>query len=161
MPKDSHGPNLAGAWLGEHARRVKWHEVRVRARQHDAYRAVLDVPLADLPLTRTLFVIRGIAYHRTMTVLELFTSPPFRLLEEAAPVEIVFEISRRRFRAVANIRVEPQGDGARVTTATWVETWGWLANVTFRAYWLVVGPFSGLIRREMLRAAKRRAERRA
>ena len=151
---------MVGAWLGEGARCVKWHEVTVRASPQQAYRAVLELPLADLPLTRMLFVIRGIAYHRGMTVLELFTTAPFRLLEETAPTEIVFEISRRGFRAVANIRVEPQGDGARVTTATWVETWGWLATVSFRAYWLVVGPFSGLIRREMLRAAKRRAERR-
>jgi hypothetical protein len=28
----------------------------------------------------------------------------------------------------------------------------------FRAYWTIVGPFSGLIRREMLRLVKREAE---
>jgi hypothetical protein len=32
------------------------------------------------------------------------------------------------------------------------------ARRKFRAYWLVVGPFSGLIRKEMLREVKRQAE---
>jgi hypothetical protein len=94
-----------------------------------------------------------------MTVSELFTTPPFRLLEEQRPVEIVFEIARRRFRAVANFRFEARGSSVHVSTSTWVETWGGLARVVFAAYWFFVKPFSGLIRREMLRAARRRAMR--
>ena len=149
--------HLVASWLGPTARRVKLHEVLLRAPPPRAYRAVLDLPLADLPLTRALFVLRGIPHQRDMTVRELFTAPPFRLLEEQEPVEIVFEIARRQFRAVANFRFDPQGSGVRVQTATWVETWSWPAGVVFAAYWLLVGPFSGLIRRELLRAAQRRA----
>ena len=152
---------LVGAWLGEGARRVTSHDVVVSESPQVAYRAILELPLADLPVTRALFRIRGIAYDRGMTVKQLFTSPPFRLLEETVSSEIVFEIARSGFRAVGNIRVEPLRLGARISTATWVETWGWLATASFRAYWLVVAPFSRWIRREMLRAAKRRAERRA
>ena len=149
---------LVAAWLAAAARQVSRHEVDVARPQAVAYRAVLDLPLAELPLTRALFVLRRIAYRRDMTVRELFTTPPFRLLEEQGPLEIVFEVSRLKFRAVGQFRVEPRGAGARVITATWVETWGWLAPVAFRLYWLVVRPFSGMIRREILRAAKRRAE---
>ncbi len=151
--------HLVDSWIGPTARRVKLHEVMLHAPPPRAYRAVLDLPLADLPLTRALFVLRGISHQRDMTVRELFTTPPFRLLEEQEPVEIVFEMARRQFRAVANFRFDPQGSDVRVQTATWVETWSWPARVAFAVYWLFVGPFSGLIRRELLGAAQRRAGR--
>lgn len=152
---------MVAAWLGKTARQVSRHEIAIDRPPPDAFKAILDLPLTELPLTRVLFVLRGVAYHRGMTVRELFTTPPFRLLEEQAPQEIVFEISRLKVRAVAHFRVEPRGGGAWVRTATWVETFSGGARVAFAVYWLVVGPFSGLIRREMLRAAKRRAEARA
>jgi len=149
---------LITRWLGERARRVKHHKVIVDAPPERAYRAVLDAPLREMPLSRLLFTIRRISYRPSMTVRDLFTTPPFALLQETAPAEIVFGIGRGGFRAVANFRVEPSGDGACIATETWVETRGWRANILFRAYWLIVGPFSGLIRRELLRAAKRLAE---
>lgn len=151
------GKHLVDSWIGPTARRVKLHEVTLHAPPPRAYRAVLDLPLSDLPVTRALFVLRGISHQRDMTVRELFTTPPFRLLEEQEPVEIVFEIARRQFRAVANFRFDPQGSDVRVQTATWVETWTWPARMVFAVYWLFVGPFSGLIRRELLSAARRRA----
>jgi hypothetical protein len=46
-----------------------------------------------------------------------------------------------------------------LATETWVETRGLRTHLLFRAYWTVIGPFSGLIRRTFLRVAKRRAER--
>ena len=151
-------PHLVTSWLGPEARRVKHHEITMDVAPARAYRAVLDLPLAELPLTRLLFRLRGIPHQPLMTVRDLFTSPPFRLLEEQVPLEIVCEISRRHFRAVANFRIESHGSGSIVTTATWVETWGWSASIAFAVYWLVVAPFSGLIRRELLRVAQRRAQ---
>jgi hypothetical protein len=154
MAKEQH---LVTVWLGEGARKVKEHETMLLVPAARAYRAVLDMPLRDLPLTRALFLLRGIAHQRDMTVRQLFTTPPFRLLEEQEPVEIVFEISRRRFRSVLNFRFDSSGSSTRVSTATWVETWDWLARATFTIYWLFVGPFSGMIRKELLRVAQRRA----
>lgn len=61
-------------------------------------------------------------------------------------------------RAVANFRVEATGNGSRLSTETWVETFGLRARWLFRAYWLVVGPFSALTRREFLRVARQGAE---
>ena len=43
-------------------------------------------------------------------------------------------------------------------TQTRILCFGDSARRKFKLYWMVVGPFSGLIRREMLRLAKRRAE---
>jgi hypothetical protein len=58
-----------------------------------------------------------------------------------------------------NFTIVPRADGF---TELATETRVWCAadvRANFRAYWLVVRPGSGLIRREMLRAIRREAER--
>ncbi|MGH9649109.1 MAG: hypothetical protein ACRD3I_01435, partial [Terriglobales bacterium] len=63
-------------------------------------------------------------------------------------------------KAMWNFTVERAEEGVtRLATETRVVTYGSSARRKFRAYWLVVGPFSGLIRKEMLRLVKRNAER--
>lgn len=54
-------------------------------------------------------------------------------------------------KAVMNVRVAPAGAGTRLSTETRVLVFGTSARRRFRAYWLVIGPFSALIRRDMLR----------
>jgi hypothetical protein len=54
-------------------------------------------------------------------------------------------------KAVMNVHVEPAGAGTRLSTETRVLVFGTSARRRFRAYWLVVGPFSALIRRDLLR----------
>ena len=61
-------------------------------------------------------------------------------------------------RIVWNFHVAPDGDGCEVTTITRVQCLGTTTRWLFAAYWLVVGPFSGWIRREMLRLLKKQAE---
>jgi hypothetical protein len=48
--------------------------------------------------------------------------------------------------------------GTQLTTETRVQTFGRAATLMFRVYWLIVRPFSGLIRKAMLREIKRIAE---
>jgi hypothetical protein len=50
------------------------------------------------------------------------------------------------------------GAGSRLETETRVFLTNAAARRRFAAYWLVIRPFSGLIRRSWLKAAKRRAE---
>jgi hypothetical protein len=62
-------------------------------------------------------------------------------------------------KAVGNLAFAPRDDRSiRVTTETRVRCYGGAARLSFRLYWLLVGPFSGLIRREWLRLIKERAE---
>ena len=63
-------------------------------------------------------------------------------------------------RAVWNFAVRETGDGrAILSTETRVVCGDRASRLKFRAYWLVVRPFSGLIRRSMLRGVRREAER--
>ena len=57
-----------------------------------------------------------------------------------------------------DLRAVPDGDGCRLETETRVFLTDRAARRRFAAYWLAIRPFSGLIRRLWLRAAKRRAE---
>jgi hypothetical protein len=61
-----------------------------------------------------------------------------------------------------NLRVEPYGSGrALVTTETRTAATDPASLHRFARYWMLVGPFSALIRRLMLRIAKSDAERRS
>jgi hypothetical protein len=61
-------------------------------------------------------------------------------------------------RAAWNFRVDRVDGGCRLRTETRVECLDDAARWRFRLYWAIVGPFSALIRREMLRAIRRDAE---
>jgi hypothetical protein len=61
--------------------------------------------------------------------------------------------------AAWNFRVSARpGGGTRLSTETRVRCTDAASRLSFRCYWLVVRPFSGLIRRVMLREVKRQAE---
>lgn len=58
-------------------------------------------------------------------------------------------------KVASNFLVEPLGPGlARLSTETRVLCLGPEAKARFRAYWTLIRPFSGLIRREWLRLAR-------
>jgi hypothetical protein len=62
-------------------------------------------------------------------------------------------------KAAANFLAEPAGEGrSRLSTETWVEATDDAARRRFRLYWLVVGPFSALIRRRWLASVAKLAE---
>lgn len=172
-------------WLGPGARALERHEVVVDRGPEAALDAVLGVTLAELPVSRTLFRLRGIGGGPpTATLAELFSTPPFLLLERG-PREAVFGIALRprapaarrvagtdpaAFRAAAgagllkatfDLRAVPRGAATLLSTETWIETWGGATGALFRLYWLAIGPFSALTRREFLRTGRTRALARA
>lgn len=170
-------PSLIDGWLGPSARLLERHEVRVAAPTERAYEAIDQVRLIDMPVVRALFVIRRIPYSKGMTLRRFFGTPPFLILEEDPPHEVVFGVAVgwrppafaapedfRRYeregaiRATGNFRIDAIESGSLISTETWIETFGARARWRFRAYWLVVGAFSALIRREFLRAAQNRAQ---
>jgi hypothetical protein len=176
----SRPPELIDRWLPHGARFLERHETKVRVPPERAYEAALGVTLREMPIVRVLFWLRGIRHSGETTIRQFFSTAPFLLLEESSAREAVFGIVGRPgglgarltrpedfrsfnrpggMKAIANFRVDQRPGGARISTETWVATYGRRAGLLFRAYWLVVGPFSALIRREFLRAARRRAKR--
>jgi hypothetical protein len=62
-------------------------------------------------------------------------------------------------KAVFNLRVDPAGERTLLTTETRIATTDEHARRSFACYWRLIHPGSALIRRDWLRAIRRRAER--
>jgi hypothetical protein len=145
------------------------HARTVEASPDEVFAAFLALPVGCDPLVRTLFRLRGLDPGALTSLAEFSERLPFvRLAEDER--ELVLGVGRgsagfartpEQWRSVvepglkiaANVRVVPLEDGrARLTTETRVLPLGLRAAIGFRLYWIVVGPFSGLIRRRWLRA---------
>jgi len=122
--------------------------------------------------------------RRTLT-LQTLIDGGFGRLEEAAPREVVLGVAGRFWRptgnvqpfrrqdfdgpvgrglarAVWNFALRDAGDGhTLLSTETRVVCGDAASRRKFLAYWLVVAPFSGMIRRSMLRAIRREVKRRS
>jgi hypothetical protein len=160
------------------------HELAIAAAPEAAIAALQAVRGSDLPVTRLLMWIRSLG-RRPFTdrpVLEGLQSIGARPLS-AAPDRLEYGLIAQPWRLSGGERAEWQGaeqfagfarpgfvkaqvdfwaepaiTGSRLHTATAVTATDPASQRRFRRYWRVVGPGSGLIRREWLRAARRRAE---
>jgi hypothetical protein len=160
------------------------HRILVRAPLEHVYAAARQVDLTGSTATRWLFRLRGLPVPESLR-LEGLLRLGFVLLDEDPGHELVLGVVGRfwvitgglqrvepeeftRFdqpgyaKAAWNFRVEEGRDrSSLLSTETRVLALDGHSRRRFGWYWIVVGPFSGLIRREALRLAKRRAEERA
>jgi hypothetical protein len=173
-------------WLPDYQVRSR-HQTTVQADTATTYQALISTSMGKLTLVKVLMGLRslGRARHtpRPKTFIEGLIDGGFLPLAIEPNQELVFGIagkfwmltpervalaSKQDFadftregyaKAAWNISLSP-GDADRtlLLTQTRIRCYGHIAESRFRAYWLVVGPFSGLIRRAMLRAVKRKAE---
>ena len=155
------------------------HSILVRATPERAYDAVLTADLAAHPIVKTLLMLRGM--RRPAPRSSPRFGEGFAVAAEDRPREIVIGlegpfwnprcrprgVDAERFadpvppntaRGAWNFFLEREGDATRVTTETRVLCSD-DARKKFALYWLVVRPFSGLIRILMLRTIRAQAER--
>ena len=139
------------------------HRVAVAAPPERVDRALRELTLADVPLVRALFALRGLP--RRGRVVDVLAGLG-QVLEDVPGEGLVLAV-RGQFwharggddgsapaEAVADFRIGRDG----LSTETRVHVEDRAARRRFRRYWLLVRPFSGLIRIRLLCAAKRRAE---
>jgi hypothetical protein len=147
------------------------HQTHVRAPLERVYAAVRAVPAREIFLFRSLVAIRRCGRPGPESILNPGPDAPlldvalrsgFHLIAEEAPNEIVigmYVIKPKRALAVMNFRLEPEGDGVRLTTETRITAADLRARITFGCYWLAIRAGSAFIRRMWLRAIRKRAER--
>ena len=133
----------------------EYHDIAVNANPEAALAAALAVPAACDPVVAALFWLRHIP-GGTLPLREFFprlgirpaisTPTAFIGLGDFLGVTIAFGIWAA---------VRDGGEGTRLVTETRVHSSDAAARGRFRLYWLVVGPFSALIRRRWLAAARR------
>lgn len=157
------------------------HGIRIRASPERIDEAVRTVSMADIPVARALWWLRrlGRPYGDPAKPF-LGGQLPGVVLEDAPQQGIVLGLTGQLWRlradrdperpisaeeflayarpdackAVIDFRIGAN----RLTTETRVHVGEPAARAKFRRYWLVIRPFSGLIRILLLRAARRRAE---
>lgn len=150
------------------------HEVRVDAPPEHALAAVRAVTLEEVPVVRALFALRGFRLARG-ALFEAVQSSEFELLAVDERELILgaigkpwtpsgglrrgVEFARFADPGYAKMAMSFEADGATLATETRVLLTDAASRRRFRRYWIVVAPFSALIRRLWLSAAKRRAER--
>jgi hypothetical protein len=167
---------------------VERHEVTVAATPRRVYRCARALDAGRLPLTSALVAVRGIPHLLTGSVrparrmtFDTLTAAGFVVLADVPPQEFVVGVVGRFWRptggivriaaadfrdyaepgcarAAWNFRIDPAPGGSRVRTETRIDCVDDAALRRFRLYWAVVGPFSGLIRREMLGRIRHDAE---
>jgi hypothetical protein len=172
-------------WLPEYQVKARYSVLVGRSPEKTAA-ALRKASFADLPIVRRLMRLRGYRLEDAKpaassaaesccfgSFLELVASPEEVVLGIAGQFwrpdgGIVRDLTAEGFRefrgmgyakAVWNFFISPADGSSRLSTETRVQTFGRAATVKFRLYWLVVEPFSGLIRKAMLREVKRIAER--
>jgi hypothetical protein len=152
------------------------HRRHVSAEPERVFAAVRQLTLAETPVAAVLVRLRGMHPERDLPIFDEMRRVGFEVEAEEPGRELAFAAvgqpwkvrggERRRgvdFRTFAepgfakmafNFRL----DGPTLSTETRVLLTDERSRRAFRRYWLVIRPFSGLIRRAWLRAIARRAE---
>jgi hypothetical protein len=150
------------------------HAIEIDAPPERALAAVREATFAEMPLARLLFRLRGL---RSAGPAPVFDHMPdgFAILAEEPNRELVVgglgqpwkltggRVPRAEFTSFdepgfAKMAMNFLVDGRTLSTETRVLLTDAASGRDFARYWLLVRPFSALIRRLWLRAAKRRAE---
>jgi hypothetical protein len=159
------------------------YSVLVHASNEQTYAALKLANFSDLPIVRRLMRLRGYSIGRSAPASKpASVTGAFLELVTVRPDEVVLGIAGRFWRpdggivrgltpgefkhfqrpgyakAVWNFSLSHKAEETHLRTETRVQTFGRSATVLFRTYWLVVSPFSGLIRKAMLNEVKRIAE---
>lgn len=159
------------------------HHITVEAPVDTAYRAVLEADLAQSFVTRLLMAIRSLGRRAPSSFRfgQLPPTGPFFALASDPPREVVAGVIGRFWgldgnvaeghlamfdeplppgtaKAAWSFRVEDHARGSLLTTETRVLCSDDDARRHFLRYWTLIGPFSGVVRREALRLIRAQAQ---
>lgn len=151
------------------------HARRIDAPPERVFAAVRELSADDTPAVRLLFRLRGLRGDTARPIFDQMQRFGFEVVAEEPGRELVVAAIGQPWKLRGGAR--PRGANFRtfaepgyakmalnwrledrtLTTETRVQLTDGTARRSFRRYWLVVRPFSGLIRRAWLRAIARRA----
>jgi len=158
---------------------VETHSIAIEASAASVYAAANEVDFGDSFIVRWLLRLRGMS-GEAVTLRNLAYSR-FKILGETRNKELLIGLAGRfwtpwgdlqkvdasNFRefekpgyakAVWNFSLDGSPNETNLTTETRIKCLDEESRRSFGFYWLFIQPFSGWIRREMLKTIKRRAE---
>jgi hypothetical protein len=145
---------------------VARYGVEVRADADAAERALREVTFGDVPVVRALLFMRGLGSGRADDRVLAAMGRRATVLDDVPGEGVVLRLRGQFWRLrgrgsepAATAVVDFRARDGSLTTETRVHIPAGPSRRRFARYWRVVRPFSGLTRKQVLRAAKRRAER--
>ena len=153
------------------------HARRIDAPPERVFAAVRELSADDTPIVRLLFRLRGLRGETARPIFDQMERFGFEVVAEEPGRELVVAaigqpwklrggarprgVDFRKFHepGYAKMALNWRFEDGTLTTETRVQLTDANARRAFRRYWLVIRPFSGLIRRAWLRAIARRATR--
>ncbi len=155
------------------------HDIRIRATAESVFRALNEVDLCESVIVSWLFRLRGLPTEK-MTLREM-RRIQFHTLGESANRELLLGLAGRFWTLTGNLQKinsnnfrefnekgyakatwnflldETKGE-IRLTTETRIKCTDSESRKSFGFYWTFIQPFSGLVRKEMLKMIKKKAE---
>ena len=155
----------------------EYHEIIVNSSIEKTYEAAKNFDMSESRLIKWLFKIRGLPTKR-MNLQGFVSDTGFTNIEENKPKENLIGFWARtkivpitgyedfvnnsisaRIKVVWNFYLEKlSSNKVRLSTETRVFCITPLTKVTFGLYWLIIKPFSGIIRTKMLQIIKQKSE---
>ncbi len=158
---------------------VETHDINICAKAEDVYKAIDEVDFSESFIVRWLLRLRGLSGENV--TLRNLRSFKFETLGEIANKELLIGLAGRfwtpwgdlqninavNFRefdrkgyakAAWNFSLDGSANETHLTTETRIKCMGSESRRGFGFYWTCIQPFSGLIRMEMLKTIKRKAE---
>ncbi len=158
---------------------IETHDIVIRASAEKIFGVMDEVDLCESPLIRALFFLRGLPNAKLR--LKDLKKSKFEILGVEKNRELLLglagkfwtrrgemqdvnadnfrEFNKKGFaKAVWNFSIDGSENETRLTTETRVCCLDDASRRNFCFYWTFIQPFSGLIRREMLKVVKKKAE---
>ena len=158
----------------------EYHQIEIKANRRKVYQSARSIDFSDSFIIRTLFRLRGLP--ATSTNLDGLLQVGFLLVHEIPHEEFVLglvgkfwtlraqllkldtvqysEFKQSGYAKLAwNFAIQESAPGlVRLSTETRIVCTDSHSKSRFKLYWSLIGRFSGLTRREMLRSVKRKIE---
>lgn len=153
------------------------HDIRIRATAEKVFRALNEVDMRESPIVRWLVFLRGISTEKmTLREMRLFETLGVNKNRELllglagrfwtlrGDLQKIDAGNFREFnekgfaKAVWNFSLDEADGETNLTTETRIACTDAESRRNFGFYWTFIQPFSGLIRKEMLKTIKRKAE---
>ena len=157
---------------------IEMHDITIRASSKNVIGTIDEIDFCESPIIRALMFLRGMPSAKMRlrdlrkTNFEILGKRDNELLlglagkfwtmrgeMQKVNADNFREFDKKGFaKAVWNFSVDANGDESLLTTETRVRCLDDASRRSFGFYWTFIQPFSGLIRGEMLRIIKKKAE---
>ncbi|MCB0284095.1 MAG: hypothetical protein H6627_12525 [Calditrichae bacterium] len=179
-------PHLLDKYLFKYEKK-EYHKIEINAGVDEIYRSVVNINLKESFIIKFLFKLRGLnrlfSWKKSSTDIGLsgFTQNGFILLAEKTNRYIILGLAGKFWTPAGALKKMPVSDfvnfnengfakavwsfeiseknGVNILeTETRIHCPDRISRLKFSIYWTLIRPFSGLIRKEMLRIVKKSAE---